>query len=135
MKVKIICLIIGIVLTVLGFIQFWNYENSSITVEATVTEIRDRVQSMDDVCDYRYVYYGEYTVDGEKYEKVKLKTEQTNDPEPKHKIGDKLEIVVDSKNPGHKMAEGGVFGTVGIVMIVWNMIALCNVKKKEKTAE
>ena len=135
MKVKIICLVIGIVLTVLGFIQFWNYENRSITVEATITEIRDRVQTMDDVYDYRYVYYGEYTVDGEKHEMVRLKSEHSNDPAPKHKVGDKLEIVVDKKDPGHKMAEGGVFGTVGIVMIAWNMIALCNDKKKKKAAE
>ena len=114
MKIKIICLVIGILITVLGFIQFWRYENNSITVEATVTEIRTREDTDSDNTGDRYshVYYGEYTIDGKKYDKVHLKTEHSNDMMPKNHKGDEIEIVVDSSNPGRKMAEGGIFNLI-----------------------
>ncbi len=132
MKTHIIFLVIGIVLVSLGFVQFWQYENNSITVEATITDIKTHEVNDDSTDRYRYTYYGDYTVDGKEYKNVKLKTEYSSEMYPDNHVGDKMELVVNAENPGRKMTEGGIFGTVGLVMVVWNAIAIAKVKKANK---
>lgn len=124
-------LIIGVILLVLGFIQFSNYENNSITVTATVSDIEDG--SFDDELGYRRIYYGDYTVDGKVYTHVKLATlYEDSSFTYKHHIGDTMEIVVSKDDPGKKMSEGGLFSTVGLVLVVWNWVAISKAKKAAK---
>jgi hypothetical protein len=61
MKKYIIALIAGIVLFSLGAYQFIQYEENSLTVTATISDI-ETVETDDG---YRYPYYVDYTVDGE----------------------------------------------------------------------
>jgi hypothetical protein len=133
-KTNLICLIIGIILASLGFYQFWQYENNSITVEAIITEIDSREINDDTTDRYEFKYYGNYTVNGKEYKNVQLKKEYSSEMMPDYHTGDKLEIVVNADNPGRKMSEGGFFGTVGLVMIVWNGVILSKAKKTNQAA-
>ena len=135
MKKSVVFLFIGIVLTCLGFYQFWQYENNSVTVEATVSDIETKEGDSDSASAFRHIYYGDYTVDGKEYKNKKLATRYSNEYMPDMHIGDKIEIVVDASNPGRRMTEGGIFGMVGLVMVVWNAVAISKIKTADKENE
>lgn len=122
-----IWLIVGIIIAVLGFIQYSNYQDNSTTVTATISDIQTGLQTDDG--DYLQTYYGDYTFNGETYTHVKLESRYEDSQFPRLHTGDTMEIVVSNDNPGHKMSEGGLFGTIGFVMIVWNVVALRKAKK------
>ena len=130
MKRNIVWLIVGIVVFSLGLYQFWQYEENSLEVSAVITDIKSR--ETDD--GYRHVYYGEYTVDGEKYTDVKLDSGYTDSMFPDRVVGDTVDIVVSASSPGGKMTEGGFFGVVGLALMLYNGIKLYGAKKNNKNA-
>ena len=134
MNKNAIFLIIGIILFILGGYQNIQYEENSLTVPATVTNVKTRDDTDGGPTTYKHTYYGEYEVDGKKYENVKLDTAYTSSYTPKYSVGDQLKIKVYPDNPDTKVPEGGIFLTVGLIMAVWNLVLLVK-SKKAKEAE
>ena len=131
MKKHIILLIVGIILFSLGIYQNIQYEEKSLLVSATITDIKTEDDTDDGPISYKHIYYGEYTIDGKYYSNKKLATKYTNSHLPDHKIGNTIEIHVNSKNPNKQVAEGGLFIMGGFVLIIYNSIFLIKLKKKE----
>lgn len=124
-------LIIGIIVFVLGAYQNSIYENESAKVKAVITDIKTRDDSED--TSYQHTYYGEYTINGKTYKNQKLKTEYGGYSPDKSK-GDTITIRVYPDHPEWQVPEGGLFGVVGLVLIVWNAVALRkNKKQKQET--
>ncbi len=130
MKRNLIFLIIGLILFALGGYQNIQYEEHSLLVDATVTDIKSKD---DPDGGYTHVYYGSYTVDGTEYTDQKLTTKYTNTMMPEDLfVGDTVELRVYPEKPGKKVAEGGIFITVGVVMTVYNAIVLHKHRKRAK---
>lgn len=130
MKRNIIFLCIGIILFALGGYQNIQYEEHSLLVDATVTDIKTE-EDLDS--GYKHVYYGSYIVDGKEYKDIELITRYTNSMMPENLfVGDTVEIRVYPDNPAKKVAEGGIFLTVGAVLIVYNSVVI---HKKRKIAK
>lgn len=131
MKKNVIWLLVGILLFTLGLIQNNKYENGSIKVDAEITRIKTRDDSDGD---YIHTYYGSYEVDGVVYEDQKLDTYYSSEYIPPKAKGDTIRITVDPKHPKWKVPEGGLFGTAGLVIVVFNIVKLVKAKKaKEET--
>lgn len=136
MKVTVIFLIIGIILTCVGFYMFMQYEENALTVDAVVTDIDiDEDTDSDSATAYIHTYYGEYTVDGKKYTGVKLQKEYTNSAFPEKHVGDTVEFTVNGDNPGEKAKDGGFFSTAGLVTVVVCAVKLRKYKKLQKASE
>ncbi len=118
MSKNTVFLIIGIIVFLLGMYQNFQYEENSLIVEATVT--RTEIKEDTDDGSERQILYGEYTVNGKKYTDKKLGTRHSDFL----KRGDTVEIRVYPEHPEFKVAEGGVFGVVGFVLIVYNSVKL-----------
>ncbi len=121
-------LIIGIVLFLIGTFLNAQYEEHSLTVDATITDIKTEYNS-DDAGSYQHTYYGEYTIDGKTYTK-RLTTSYTDDSTPKYHKGSTMEIKVYPENPSIKMPEGGLFCVVGFVLAVYNGYILWKNRKQ-----
>lgn len=130
----VILLILGIILFLLGSYQNDVYENGSLQVQATVTDIRTTDETDDGPVSYKHVYYGEYTANGKTYTDKKLHTAYTGSSKPKYSRGDTIEITVNPENPGKKVAEGGIFLIVGFILILWNAVCLFKNRKEHKEA-
>ncbi|MBR5570744.1 MAG: hypothetical protein IKW10_07635 [Oscillospiraceae bacterium] len=133
MKKNRLWLIIGIIIFVLGLYQNNIYENESVKVKAVITDIK--VEDDTDDASFRYIYYGDYTVNGKTYTHKKLKTEYGSYSTPNRFTGETISLRVYPDHPGRQVSEGGVFGVVGLVLIVWNAVALRKAKKQEKQPE
>lgn len=133
MKKALIILIVGAILAGLGFYQFVQYEENSIVVDAVVTDIKTKEDSEGD---FIHTYYGKYTVNGKEYTNVKL---QKGYSESRYDynlhVGDTVELRVNPQNPAKKVAEGGLFGTVGLVMVVYGAVLRSNAKKAAKASQ
>ena len=130
MKRNLIFLIVGVVLFTVGLCLNLRYEETSIVVQATVTDI-DTKETSDG--EYRHVYYGEYTVDGKIYENKKLTTQYSDSETPDELlVGDVIALRVSPDNPNRKMWEGGFLGAVGLVLTVWNAVVLYRRCKQAK---
>ncbi len=124
-KKSTIILVIGIIIFSLGAYQNIRYEDakdSGYSVEATVTRVKVHEHDDGDT----YTLWGEYEKDGKTYSNVKLGlfTEY-------RKVGEIVKLVVNPDAPTKKMAEGGLFGVIGLVITVAALIR----KHKEKKAE
>ncbi len=131
MKKHIIILVVGLTLFFLGVCQNFKYEEQSLKVKATITDIKTKD---DPDGDYIHTYYGKYEVDGKTYKNKKLYTEYGGSYEPNKSVGDTIKITVDPDNPNKKAAEGGVFGTVGLIMTVCGIVMLVKDKKAKEQA-
>ena len=132
MKIHIILLIIGIVLFFLGGYQNVQYEEHSLLVNATITEIKTIDDTDDGPITYKHTYYGMYTVDGKEYTDKKLATRYTSSFIPDQKKGDTVEIRVYPDNPEKQVAEGGLFSVLGTGLIVYAGIVLFKKRKARK---
>lgn len=131
MKKSVIILIVGLVVFFLGVYQNYQYEEQSLKVKATITDIETED---DDDGGYKHTYYGKYEVDGKTYKNKKLQTRYDNSYMPDKSVGDTIKITVDPENPNRKVAEGGIFGVVGLIMTVCGIVMVVKDKKaKEKT--
>ena len=129
---NIIFLVIGIILFTLGGYQNTIYEEKSLIVKATVTDIKTKE---DYDSGYSHTYYGSYTVDGKTYKNKKLTTYYTNSSFPEDLfVGDTYKIRVYPDNPEKEVAEGGIFITVGVILIVYNSVVLYKRRKRNKAA-
>ena len=131
MKKHMIILIVGLVLFFLGAYQNYKYEEQSLKVKATITDIETKD---DPDGGYRHTYYGKYKVDGKTYRNKKLQTKYDNAYVPDEAIGDTIKITVDPENPNRKVAEGGVFGVVGLIMTVCGIVMCVKNKKTKESA-
>ena len=129
MNKNVIWLLVGILLFTLGLFQNIKYEEGSIKVDAEITRIKTRD---DPDGDYIHTYYGSYEVDGVVYEDQKLDTYYGGDYIPPKSKGDTIRITVDPEKPERKVAEGGIFGTVGLVIVVYNIVKLVKAKKAKE---
>ncbi len=130
MKRNIIFLCIGLILFILGGYQNIQYEEHSLLVDATVTDI----ETEEDIdSGYEHVYYGSYTVEGKEYTDIKLTTRYTNSMMPEELfVGDTVEIRVYPDDPGKMVAEGGLFITAGVIMTVYNSVKIHKIRKRAK---
>lgn len=87
MKKNIIFLIVGIILFSLGGYQNIQYEEKSLTVKATITNIKTKDDTDDGPTSYKHTYYGKYTVDGKKYSNKQLTTRYTSSHIPEYSRG------------------------------------------------
>ena len=126
MKLHRICLWVGIAVFVLGLVLNVRYEEKSVAVKATITDI-DTAKTSDG--EYRHVCYGEYEVDGKTYTKKLTTLYSSTDRLDSLSVGDTYEMRISPDNPGKKMLEGGFFGVVGLVMAVWGGVSLRRDKK------
>lgn len=123
-------LMVGVVIFIIGLCLNIRYEDYSLVVEATVTEIKTR-QTSDG--DYRHVYYGEYTVDGKTYEDQKLTANYSNtEYDTSMSVGDTYEMRVNPHKPARKVMEGGLFGVVGLLLAVYGGVQVRRYRKAEK---
>ena len=129
---NIIWLIIGLILFGLGGYQNTQYEEHSLLVTATITDIKTVDDTGDGPTSYKHTYYGEYTVDGTLYTNKKLTTTYTNSSWPDLHTGDTVEIRVKADNPSKKEPEGGFVITVGVLITVYNAYVLIKRKKAKK---
>lgn len=124
-------LIVGIVILVIGMALNLRYEDAAergYEVEAEVVEVVHKERYDPDTgTEDRYIVYADYTVDGKEYTHKKVGTYA----QPKHE-GDIIEVVVNPENPKVMLPEGGVFGVVGFLMILYGAFA---VRKEKKTAQ
>lgn len=134
-KKNIIWLIVGIVVFVMGSYQNIQYEENSLIVSATVTDVKTTDETDDGPISYEHVYYGEYEVDGKMYSDKNLATRHTSDHKPEYPVGSQIEIKVYPDNPGKKVAEGGIFLMVGFGLIIWNSVMLYKIKKAGKQSQ
>lgn len=130
MKKYTILLIIGIVIFVLGGYQNIQYEDHSLVVAATITDIKT-VDNSDGPTSYSHTYYGDYSVEGINYTHKKLKTSHTGYSYPDLSRGDIIEIIVDPDNPGKRVTDGGLFVMGGLGLIVYSTVVLIK-KHKDK---
>ena len=126
MKLHRICLLVGIAVFVLGLVLNARYEEKSVAVKATITDIETTKTSDGE---YRHVCYGEYEVDGKTYTKKLTTLYSSTDRLDSLSVGDTYEMRISPDNPGKKMLEGGFFGVVGLVMAVWGGVSLRRDKK------
>ncbi len=133
MKKNIVWLFVGLILFALGGYQNTQYEDNSLLVSATITDIKTKDDTDDGPISYKHTYYGEYTVDGKHYSNKKLTTKYTSTSLPDLSRGDTIEIRVNPNNPDKQVAEGGLFIVGGFVLIIYNSIVLIKSKKKNKT--
>lgn len=122
-------LIIGIIVFLLGAYQGGLYDeakNSGYEIEARIVDVVVKEEHDSDMIYYydTYTVYANYTIDGKDYSHVKV----GKYTEPKY-VGDTITVVVNPEEPGAKMAEGGIFATVGFVMIVGVIVS--KAKKKQ----
>lgn len=125
---KLILLLLGIVILVVGCHKNIQYEDHSIVVNATVTEI-DTDQDLDT---YRYThhYYGDYTVDGTEYTHKLLDTKYTDSSRSGSYVGDTIEIRVNPDKPNRRSTDGGLFIVGGVVLIVFGIVAIKEQRKE-----
>lgn len=116
---KLILLIIGIVILVVGCRKNIQYEDHSIVVNAIVTEI-DTDQDLDDY-DYTHYYYGDYTIDGKEYTHQLLDTKYSDSSWSGSYVGDTIEIRVKPDKPGRRSTDGGLFIVGGVLLIVYSI--------------
>ena len=109
MKKNIVWLVVGIILFSLGGYQNIQYEEKSLLVNATITDIKTVDDTDDGPISYKHTYYGEYTIDGKCYSNKKLTTKYTSSHLPDDKIGSTIGIHVNPENPNKQVAEGGLF--------------------------
>lgn len=122
-------LILGIVLFLLGSYQGGLYDDaksSGYEIEAKIVDVVVKEEHDSDMIYYydTYTVYADYTIDGKDYTHVKV----GKYTEPKY-IGDTITVVVNPEDPGRKMTEGGIFATVGFIMIVGAVVS--KAKKKQ----
>ena len=132
MKKNIVWLLIGLILLALGGYQNTQYEENSLLVSATITDIKTVEDTDDGPISYKHTYYGEYTVDGKHYSNKKLETKYTSSHLPDLSRGNTIEIHVNPDNPDKQVAEGGLFIMGGFALIIYNSIAIA-LRKKNKT--
>ena len=135
MRKTVIFLVIGIILTSVGFYMFMQYEENAITVDAVVTDIDIEDNDSDSGSAYKHIYYGEYMVDGKKYTDKKLDTRYSNSMFPEQIVGSTIKVTVNGNNPGKIAKDGGFFSTVGVVMVVVCAVKLRKYKKLQKAAD
>ena len=123
-------LIIGIILFVLGGYQNNFYKNESVQVKAVIKDIKTDEDYEDN--SYEHRYYGDYTINGKTYKNKKLKTEYGGSSSPDKARGETITIRVYPENPGRQVSDGGIFITVGVIMIIWNIVALRKAKKQNQ---
>ncbi|WP_195450999.1 DUF3592 domain-containing protein [Anaeromassilibacillus sp. 1001302B_160321_C8] len=101
-------------------------KNSGYEIEARIVDVVVKEEHDSDMIYYydTYTVYANYTIDGKDYSHVKV----GKYTEPKY-VGDTITVVVNPEEPGAKMAEGGIFATVGFVMIVGVIVS--KAKKKQ----
>ena len=125
-------LIIGVIIFVLGGYQNNLYEQAKANgyeVEAEIVEVIVE-REVDEILDYTYAVYADYTVDGKKYTHIRI-GEYTS---PKY-VGKKITVVVNPENPDKMMAEGGIFLTFGFVAAIGAAISKIIVKNKKEGAK
>ena len=133
MNKNIVWLLVGLVLFALGMHQNIQYEDNSLRVYATITDINTEDHSDDGPASYLHTYYGEYTVDGKRYANMKLDSKFSSSWEPQYSRGDTIEIQVTPNKPEKQMANGDLFGVAGFALIVYNLSVLIKSRKKETT--
>lgn len=132
MKKHIIILIIGIVVFGMGIYQNTQYEENSLMVTATITDIKTVDETDEGPISYEHTYYGEYTVDGEEYSNKKLKTSHTSSITPDFNEGDTIDIRVQIDDPSKKVAEGGLFIVGGFTVTIYSIVVLIKNRKQLK---
>ena len=112
-------LMVGIILFNFGLSINRQY-NNSITVNATITNIHtsDPIDAGDS---YSHTYYGNYSVNGENYTNKLLETFYNGSHDPKHKIGDTIDIKVNSENPNKIATDGGLLLFLGLSIIIFTI--------------
>lgn len=130
MKKHTIWLAVGAIVFCVGLGINFIYENKSVAVEAVITGV-DTTDTSDG--DYRDAYYGTYTVDGETVTDKKLCTLYRSPGEDyAHPVGDTYELRVNPDRPNRKAPEGGVFGVVGLVLVVYHGVMIRRHKRMVK---
>lgn len=124
MKKHIILLIIGIILFSLGGYQNIQYEEHSLVVNATITNIETVNDTDDGPISYKHTYYGNYTANGKEYKNKKLTTKYTSSSLPDFYNDGTVEIRVYPDNPEIKVAEGGLFIMGGFALMIYGGVVL-----------
>ena len=127
-----ILLLVGIVIFLVGCIQPSKYEDAKengYKVDATIVEIKSREDpGIDGAPDtMEYTIYGDYEIDGKKYEHVKIATHYDSCD---CKVGDTIEFVANPDSPDEPMFEGGVLCVIGFLIACAGLISKMKRKKK-----
>ena len=118
---KLLLLLLGIVLLFIGCSKNTEYEDRSVIVNATITEI-DSDQDLD-TYRYKHRFYGDYTIDGKEYTHKLLDTKYTDSSYSGSYVGATMEIRVKRDKPNRRSTDGGLFIVGGIVLIVCGIIS------------
>ncbi|MBE6712184.1 MAG: DUF3592 domain-containing protein [Ruminococcaceae bacterium] len=129
-------ILLGCAVFLVGCIQPSRYEfakENGYEVEATVMKVVQKEEyDSDGPSSDSYILYGDYEVDGKTYKNVKLgKYYDTSN----YGKGDTVKVVVDPKNPGKLMFEGGVVCVIGFLMTIVGIVKRVKEKKREKAAD
>ena len=125
-------LLAGIAIFLVGCIQPANYEKakeSGYEVKATVVDIVVKEETdSDGYSSTSYTIYGNYTVDGQSYQHVKVGKYYDTTP---YSVGDVIPVVVDPDNPDSTMFEGGILCVIGFVVVLFALLS----KRKNKKSQ
>ena len=122
-------LLLGIAVFLIGCIFPGRYENAQNTgheIEATISDVVKREGEDFDT----YTVYVDYEVDGEEYTHVKAG--RFSKP---YLEGDTMTVVINPKNPGKILQEGGILCVAGFVIACVGGVRMFRNRKQRKEKE